>query len=68
MMMVNKIITVGFLAAVMASMVFMAGGLKTTLAQPNPAIPGLESRIQQQCNIRNNPKYENEYVHLRHNK
>ena len=41
MMMVNKIITLGFLAQVMASMVFMAGGLKTTLAQPNPAIPGL---------------------------
>ena len=40
--MVNKIITLGFLAAVMASMVFMAGGLKTTLAQPNPAIPGLD--------------------------
>jgi hypothetical protein len=40
MMMVNKIITLGFLAVVMASMVFMAGGLKTTLAQPNPAIPG----------------------------
>ena len=41
-MMVNKIITLGFLVPVMASMVFMAGGLKTTLAQPNPAIPGLD--------------------------
>ena len=40
MMLVTKIITLGFLAAVMASMVFMAGGLKTTLAQPNPAVPG----------------------------
>jgi hypothetical protein len=35
----DKIITFGFLAATIPSMVFMAGGIKTALAQPNPALP-----------------------------
>jgi hypothetical protein len=35
----KKIVVGGFLAAVMISMIFMAGGIKTTLAQGNPMIP-----------------------------
>jgi hypothetical protein len=35
----KKIVVGGFLAAVMISMIFMSGGIKTTLAQGNPMIP-----------------------------
>jgi hypothetical protein len=35
----NKIVTFGFLAAILASMVFISGGIKMALAQGNPAIP-----------------------------
>jgi len=35
----NKIVAFGFLAAILASMVFISGGIKMALAQGNPAIP-----------------------------
>jgi hypothetical protein len=46
----KKIVLGGFLAAVMISMIFMTGGIKTTLAQGNPMIP---SATDQGTNGRN---------------